>query len=288
MENEVSTWRFKGNEKLNEASCISIRGILSTVRQSLNNEDSRPIVPLGHGDPTASPCFRTTTAALDAMVDAVRSGNYNNYCPSPLGHFPARRAIAEYLARDLPYKLSPENVFITFGSKQAAEYIIAVLARPNANILVPRPGYPGYASQAVSHNFEEVDLQAVESLADHNTVAMVIINPGNPCGNVYTRHHLFKVAETARKLGIMVIADEVYGHITFGEKAFVPMGAFASIVPVITLGSMSKRWLVPGWRLGWLITNDPNGILAKTGVVESIESYTKVTCEPATLNQPRL
>lgn len=64
----------------------------------------------------------------------------------------------------------------------------------------------------------------------------------------------------------MVIADEVYGHLTFGNTPFVPMGVFGSIVPVLTLGSISKRWIVPGWRIGWLVTSDPHGILQKSGV----------------------
>lgn len=70
----------------------------------------------------------------------------------------------------------------------------------------------------------------------------------------------------ARKLEILVIADEVYGHLAFGSKLFVPMGVFGSIVPVFTLGSMSKRWIVPGWRLGWLVITDPSGILQKSQV----------------------
>lgn len=64
-----------------------------------------------------------------------------------------------------------------------------------------------------------------------------------------------------------MIADEVYNHLTFGRNPFVPMGVFGSIVPVVTVGSISKRWIVPGWRLGWLVTNDPNGILEKHGVL---------------------
>jgi tyrosine aminotransferase len=63
-----------------------------------------------------------------------------------------------------------------------------------------------------------------------------------------------------------VIADEVYGHLAFGDNPFVPMGVFGSIVPVITLGSLSKRWIVPGWRLGWFVTNDPSGTFRKPKV----------------------
>lgn len=70
----------------------------------------------------------------------------------------------------------------------------------------------------------------------------------------------------AKKNGILVVADEVYSHLTFGSEPFVPMGVFGSVVPVITLGSISKRWVVPGWRIGWLVTTDPNGVLKQTKV----------------------
>ncbi|XP_037494273.1 nicotianamine aminotransferase 1 [Jatropha curcas] len=83
----------------------------------------------------------------------------------------------------------------------------------------------------------------------------------------------------------MVIADEVYGHLTFGSTPFVPMGVFGSIVPVLSLGSISKRWIVPGWRIGWLVVSDPNGILQKYGVVNSIISYLNISSDPATFIQ---
>lgn len=293
---ETTRWNFKENENLLAASGISIRGVLNKLMQSLDPSDTRPVIPLGHGDPSAFPCFRTTPVAVDAISDSVRSAKFNGYS-STVGILPARKAVAEYLSQDLPNKLSPDDVYLTIGCTQAIEVILNVLARPTANILLPRPGFPYYEARAVFSNLEmrhfdllpesewEVDLNAVESLADENTVAIVIINPGNPCGNVYTCQHLKEVAEMARKLGILVIADEVYDHLTFGSKPFVPMGIFGSIAPVITLGSISKRWIVPGWRLGWLVTNDPNGILKKHGVIDSITGFLNISSDPATFIQ---
>ena len=119
-------------------------------------------------------------------------------------HF-IKRAIAEYLSVDLPYKLSPDDVYLTIGCAQAIKLIIKVLALPGANILLPRPGYALYEAHAAANHLEfrrfdllpekgwEVDLEGVKALADESTVAMVIINPGNPCGNVFTHQHLKKV-----------------------------------------------------------------------------------------------
>ncbi|KAL7250616.1 hypothetical protein ACSBR1_012610 [Camellia fascicularis] len=299
MENGSSTavrWGFRGNKGLSTASAITIRGILNEIMENIDKADPRPIIPLGHGDPSAFPSFRTTPFGEDAIADAVRSAKFNGYSPT-VGILPARRAIAEYLSKDLPYKLSPDDVYLTIGCTQAIEVMLTVLARPNANILLPRPGFPFYEARAAFSHLEvrhydllpekgwEVDLDAVEALADENTVAMAIINPGNPCGNVFTYQHLKKVAETARKLGILVIADEVYNHLTFGSNPFVPMGVFGSIAPVITVGSISKRWIVPGWRLGWLVTNDPNGILAKYGIVDCIKGFLNISSDPATFIQ---
>ncbi|XP_059449404.1 tyrosine aminotransferase-like [Corylus avellana] len=296
MENGSARWGFRGNEELNVASGTTIRGSLTNLMENLDKDDPRPTVPLGHGDPSAFPLFRAATAAEDAIVDAVRSAKYNGYAPT-VGILPARRAIADYLSRDLPYALSPDDVYLTTGCKQAIEIVLTVLDRPGANILFPRPYYPFYEAYAASKCLEvrhfdlnpekgwEVDLQSVEVLADENTVAIVILNPGNPCGSVYTHQHLKKIAETARKLRILVVADEVYHHITFGTKPFVPMGVFGSIVPVITLGSISKRYILPGWRLGWLVTTDPNGILCKLGVVECITGCLNMASDPPTFIQ---
>ncbi|GAA0165165.1 transaminase [Lithospermum erythrorhizon] len=296
MESDNKKWCLKGNKEFMAASSITVRGVLDMLREKLNPEDSRPLIPLGHGDPSPFSCFRTTPFAEIAVSDALYSGDFNGYSSS-VGILPARRAIAKYLSSDLPYELSPDDVFMTLGCTHAIEILLAVLASPNANILLPRPGFPLYEARAAYSHLEvrhfdlipekdwEVNLDSVETLADENTVAMVIINPGNPCGNVFKYQHLQKVAETAKKLGILVISDEVYGHLTFGSNPFVPMGVFGEITPIITIGSISKRWIVPGWRLGWLVTNDPNGILKKHEVVDCLKSLMNISTDPVTFIQ---
>ncbi|MCL7038269.1 hypothetical protein MKW94_016740 [Papaver nudicaule] len=284
------------NERLKASTDISISGALDIIRSNLNVKDERPTIPLGHGDPSPFACFRTTHVADDALNNAVISAKFNSYAPVG-GILPARRSVAEYLSRDLPYTLSAEDVFLTSGCRQAIEVIISVLSYPGANILIPKPGYPHYDACASAKNIEirhfdllpdkgwEIDFEAVEALSDENTVAIVVINPGNPCGNVYTYEQLKKVAETAKRLGIPVIADEVYGHLTFGGNPFVPMGVFGSIVPVFTLGSISKRWLVPGWRLGWLVMTDPKGFLKEAEIPSSIKQFLNMSNNPASIIQ---
>ncbi|GAB2302163.1 hypothetical protein Dimus_036180 [Dionaea muscipula] len=219
MENTSRKWRFKGVEEEDGVDTATVREVLTRVMDHLNPDDRRTLIHLGQGDPSSYASFRTTTLAVDAVVDALRSASFNGYAPR-CGILSARKAVADYISRDLPYTLSPDDVFMTLGCSQAIQIAIAALARrPGANILLPRPGYPFYQACAGIEKIDvryfdllpekgwEVDLDGVENLADENTVAMVIINPGNPCGNVYTYSHMEKVAETARKLGIVVISD---------------------------------------------------------------------------------
>lgn len=117
------------------------------------------------------------------------------------------RAIAKYMSRDVPYTLSPDDIYLTNGCSQAIEIITSVLARPGANILLPRPGYLFYEARAVFNGVEaryfdlvpekgwEVDLDGLSAIADENTAAMVIVNPGNPCGNVFSYEHLAKASK---------------------------------------------------------------------------------------------
>lgn len=115
------------------------------------------------------------------------------------------RAVADFLSRDLPNPLSPDDIYITSGCNHAIKILVSVLSCPGANILLPAPGYPYYEVNCESTGIEvrhynlqpekgwEVDLASVEAQSDENTVAIVLINPGNPCGTVFSYDHLLKV-----------------------------------------------------------------------------------------------
>ncbi|XP_015059661.1 probable aminotransferase TAT2 isoform X1 [Solanum pennellii] len=285
-------------KELETPTNITIKKILGLLMGIIDGdgERKREVISLGIGDPTAHSCFHTTNEAKEAVVESLLIDKFNGYSPSA-GLPTTRKAIASYLSRDLCYELSQEDVYITVGCTQAIEIALSFLAKPNSNILLPRPGFPTYALCASFRNIEiryydllpqnnwQLNLEAIEDLVDQNTIAIVIINPGNPCGNVYSYDHLKKIAETAKKVKTLIIADEVYGHLAFGETPFTSMGLFSSITPILTLGSLSKRWLIPGWRLGWFVINDPNCIFKSPKIIEHINNYCDLCASPTTFIQ---
>uniref|UniRef100_A0A1J3GTW4 Tyrosine aminotransferase n=1 Tax=Noccaea caerulescens TaxID=107243 RepID=A0A1J3GTW4_NOCCA len=289
-------WNFEDNEAV-EVS-LNVRHFQNLLTENLDGNDGRSVISLGHGDPSPFSSFQTDPDAVEAVADALRSAQFNHYSSSS-GLLLARKAVAEYLSRDLTYKICENDVYLTAGCHQSIEILISTLAAavPGANILLPRPTYPFYDARASFSKLEirrydllpengwEVDLDAVEALADAKTVAMLLINPCNPCGNVFTRQHLQKIAETASKLGVLVIADEIYKDMSFGEKPFVSMAEFAETVPVMMLGGISKRWFVPGWRFGWIVTLDPHCIMKDSGLVRSLGNVFNMSTDPTTFVQ---
>lgn len=253
-------------------------------------------ISLAQGDPTAFGHLKVPDAAVEAMVAATKSYMCNGYTHSAGSH-ECRKAVADYHSSSLPLKLTADDVGITVGCSQAIQLCIAALATAGANILIPRPGFPIYETfckyYGVGRRFYdllperdwEVDLDQITSIADSNTVAWIVCNPSNPCGSVYKYQHLMKIANTAEKLKVPLISDEIYANMVFGPTEFTPMAAFSLKVPVLTVGGISKRWLAPGWRLGWIIIADPKGILFRGKVVEALMRLMQMTIGTSTLSQ---
>lgn len=109
----------------------------------------------------------------------------------------------------------------------------------------------------------KVDLEDLENQIDDDTAAIVVINPSNPCGSVYNREHLQEIIDVAANNHVPIIADEIYEHFVFTGHESIAISSVSKEVPVLTCSGLTKRFLVPGWRVGWVIIHDRNNILGQ-------------------------
>jgi tyrosine aminotransferase len=91
-------------------------------------------------------------------------------------------------------------------------------------------------------------LESLESQIDEKTRAIIINNPSNPCGSVYSKEHLLEIIDLADKYKLPIISDEIYGKIVFSGSKFYPLASLTNKVPILTIGGLAKEYLVPGWR----------------------------------------
>lgn len=98
----------------------------------------------------------------------------------------------------------------------------------------------------------EADVKHMRSLCDANTAAILVNNPSNPCGSNYSEAHLRDIIAFADEKRLPIIVDEIYADMVFEGQRFVPLASLSKRVPVISVGGTAKRFMVPGWRLGWV------------------------------------
>ena len=214
---------------------------------------------LNVGDPNAFG-FKTPPHLIAAVERAMRDG-HNGYGPSP-GIAPAREAVAtELTSRGFP--VSADRVLITAGSSEAIDLVLSSLVDRESEVLVPMPTYPLYTAvlakieaQARYYRVDPArgwlpDVDHLESLVTKATRVLVVIDPNNPTGATYptsTRRALLDVAD---RHGLVILADEVYGDLGH-DGPIDPIGKLDPDAAIITFSSLSKAYLAPGWRTGWL------------------------------------
>jgi tyrosine aminotransferase len=102
----------------------------------------------------------------------------------------------------------------------------------------------------------EIDLDHMESLINDKTRAILINSPGNPCGNVFSKEHIVEILKIAERHKLPIISDEVYEFFTFPGVEFNSVASLSKTVPILTCSGLTKRFLMPGIRMGWIIIND--------------------------------
>jgi alanine-synthesizing transaminase len=214
---------------------------------------------LNIGDPVAFG-FKTPAHLVEAVAKAVRDG-HNGYGPSA-GILEAREAVAaEHTAKGWP--VSPDRVFITAGTSEAIELALTALLDRDGEVLVPMPTYPMYTAviarigaRAVYYRTDPSrgwtpDLEQMKTLVTPATRAIVVIDPNNPTGASYPTPVRRAILEFAERHGLALLADEVYADLDY-EGGVAPVGSFNHDAPVISFSSLSKAYLAPGWRTGWM------------------------------------
>ncbi|XP_007906137.1 tyrosine aminotransferase [Callorhinchus milii] len=263
-------WNVRASE-MSKRTFNPIRAIVDNMKIQPN--PNKPLIALSIGDPTVFGNLPTDVKVLQAMKEAVDSGKYNGYASS-IGYQTSREAVVNfYSCPESP--LEAKDVILTSGCSQAIEMAISVLANPGQNILIPRPGFSLYKTLAISIGIEvklynllpekswEIDLKHLESLIDDKTACIIINNPSNPCGSVFSKFHLQKILAVAARNYLPILADEIYGDMVFPECKYVALATLSSTVPILSCGGLAKRWLIPGWRMGWILIHDRNNIFSR-------------------------
>jgi len=223
------------------------------------------ILYLNIGDPGKFD-FPTPPHLIEAAERAMRNG-FNGYGDS-LGERSALAAIrADAESRGFH---NIQGIMVGFGSGEVIDHCLTALLNPGDNVLTPCPDYPLYGavlgklaatpnSYLLSEeNGWQPDLDDIAARINARTKAILLINPNNPTGAVYSRETLEGVIELARRHNLLILADEIYDRLIIDdERKHVSIATLAPDLPVITFNGLSKAFLVPGWRIGWAVATGP-------------------------------
>jgi alanine-synthesizing transaminase len=235
----------------------AIRNIVTEARKV--EAAGRRVRYLNIGDPIIFG-FQTPLHLIEAVERALRSGQ-NGYAPS-VGIAAAREAVAaDCERRGMP--VSPDRVVITSGTSEGIELALTALAEAGDEVLVPVPTYPLYTAVLAKIGARPVfyrtdpdrgwlpDLDHIRRQVSPATRALVVIDPNNPTGATYSAEVRRELVAIADRHNFPLLADEVYADLAFDG----PIRAIAAenlSAPVISFSSLSKAYLAPGWRAGWM------------------------------------
>jgi alanine-synthesizing transaminase len=249
----------------------------------------KEILPLNIGDPLNFD-FCTPPRLIEAVAKAMRDG-HNGYAPSP-GVGEAIEAVRAEAERKGIRNI--QAVFIAAGVSEAVDLCLTALLNPGENILTPVPEYPLYSAvlaklgaQPNTYQLDEgarwePDFEHLASRIFTGTRGIVVINPNNPTGAVYSRPTLEAIVRLARENSLVIFSDEIYEKLILDGSPHTSIAALAPDVPVVTLNGLSKAYLAPGWRVGWGVVSGE-----QAAVKSYVESIHKLLRARLCVNHPQ-
>ena len=223
----------------------------------------KSIVHLEIGEPD----FDTPEHIRDAAKQALDDG-FTHYGASA-GQIELREAIAKHQTERQGYDVSADSVIVTPGGKPVMFFTIMALVEQGVEVIYPNPGFPIYESMinymggiAVPMQLNEesgynADIDNLRSLITPRTKLIIINSPNNPCGSVIPESDLEKIAEMAGENDLVVLADEIYKDMYYGDQEHVSITKFPGMRErTVILDGFSKSYAMTGWRLGYGVFPD--------------------------------
>jgi aspartate aminotransferase len=226
-------------------------------RASELERQGRSIIHLEIGEPD----FDTPEPIVQAGIEWLKRGA-THYSPVP-GIWDLRTAIAGHLSSQHSVKIEPKNVLVTPGAKMMIFAIIQSIVDPGDEVICPDPSYPAYEAAIRMAGADPVPLKLEESkqfrfdiselarVITPRTKMIAINSPQNPTGAVLTLDDLKKIADLARKHDLLILSDEIYSEIYYGDRPASIMDVPNILDRVFVVNGFSKIYAMTGWRLGY-------------------------------------
>jgi aspartate aminotransferase len=224
--------------------------------------EGAPVIGFGAGEPD----FATPDYIVEAAVEACRDEANHHY--SPAAGLPAlKQAIVEATARNSGVEAAPGQVVVTNGGKHAVYSATLTVIDEGDEMILPAPYWTTYPEpvrlaggtpvEVVAGDDQgfRVTVDQLESVRTDRTKALMFVSPSNPSGAVYPRDEIEAIGRWALEHGVIVITDEIYEHLTYGD---VEHHSILALVPeladqCIILNGVAKTYAMTGWRVGWMV-----------------------------------
>jgi alanine-synthesizing transaminase len=263
-----------------------IRGKAGVAAAQLEAE-GHTILKLHTGNPAAFG-FEAPYQIVRDMIEAIPKAH--GYSDSR-GILSARRAVVTRYETipDFP-RFDPNDVYLGNGVSELITMVMQALLDEGDEVLIPAPDYPLWtAMTSLSDgtpmhylcdpaNGWQPDLEDIEAKITPRTKAIVVINPNNPTGAVYSREVLEGIVDIARRHSLLLLADEIYDRILFDGAEHIPLASLAPDLLCLTFNGLSKTYRVAGYRSGWVVVTGPRA--HATGFIEGINLLASTRLSP--------
>ena len=237
-----------------------IRGELAARAVALERQGYE-VISLNIGNPGLFG-YRTPETMRLAMIENL--GQSEAYCHQK-GIFPAREAVVMQQQGRGVMDVTADDVFMGNGVSECIDLALRALLNSGDEVLIPSPDYPLWsASVALNHgkavyyrcqpqNGFQPDPDEIRSLLTERTRAIVLINPNNPTGAVYSRELLEEIAIIAEQNQLVVFSDEIYDEMLYSSAKHIPMATLVHDTLCVTFNGLSKVYRACGYRVGWMV-----------------------------------